>query len=43
MALPTIEKGSKEGVDDVIDVATQTDMDGIDVGVQTDILSHQQV
>lgn len=43
MTLPTIEKGSEEGVDDVIDVATQTDMDGIDVGVQTDILSHQQV
>jgi hypothetical protein len=30
-------------VDDVIDVATQTDMDGIDVGVQTDILLYQQV
>ncbi len=35
--------GSKEGVDDVIDVATQADMDGIAVGVQTDILSHQQL
>ena len=46
--LPTtnqpLEKGSKDqGVDDVIDVATQTDMDGIDVGVQTDILLYQQV
>ena len=30
-------------MDDVIDVATQTDMDGIDVGVQTDILLYQQV